>query len=225
MALFAISDLHLAFLCDKPMDIFKGWDNYVKRIEANWRRVVSDGDTVVLPGDLSWALKLEDAREDFLFLNSLPGKKIILKGNHDLWWSTASKMHTFLDANGIDTVSILHNNFFEAEGYAICGTRGWLFDGAGDRKVLLREAGRLEASLKAAEGSGLKPLVFMHYPPAYDKAICRELFDVLHKYNIKTVFHGHIHGKGMYNAVSAAEGVTLRLVSCDCIDFCPYRIV
>lgn len=225
MALFAISDLHLSFSSDKPMDIFKGWDNYVERIESNWLRVVSGEDTVVLPGDFSWALKLEDTLKDFLFLNKLPGQKIILKGNHDLWWCTVSKMKTFFEQNGIDKVHILHNNHFETEKYAICGTRGWMLEGTAEKKVLMREVGRLEASLESAKESGLIPLVFMHYPPAYDKTVCDEFFEVFEKYNVEDVYYGHMHGRGIHPAVQNVRGKILRLVSCDCIDFNPYRIV
>lgn len=225
LALFTISDLHLSFSSDKPMDIFKGWDNYVDRIKANWLRVVSKDDTVVLPGDFSWALKLEDTLADFMFLNELPGQKIILKGNHDLWWCTVSKMNAFFEQNKIDTVRILHNNHFEVENLALCGTRGWMFEGTVEQKVLLREAGRLEASLASAKQSGLQPIVFMHYPPAYDKHVCNEFFDIFEKYGVKDVYYGHMHGRGIHPITSVVRGVNMRLVSCDCIDFNPYRIV
>ena len=124
MSLFAIADTHLSLSADKPMDIFNGWSDYVQRLEKNWRAVVSDGDTVVIPGDVSWAMSLEGAQKDFAFLDSLPGKKILMKGNHDYWWTTANKMNAYLKAEGFDTLHILHNNSYSVEGYAICGTRG-----------------------------------------------------------------------------------------------------
>ena len=111
---------------DKPMDIFGGWDNYVERLETNWRRTVADDDTVMIPGDISWAMSLNGAVTDFTFINALPGKKIISKGNHDYWWTTMSKMEKFLDENNFSTIRILHNNHYEYNGYGICGTRGWI---------------------------------------------------------------------------------------------------
>ncbi len=224
MSIFAISDLHLSFGADKPMNIFRGWENHTDRLRANWCRLVKPEDTVILPGDLSWGLKLHETLEDFKFLESLPGRKLILKGNHDLWWSTAKKIHEFLDANGIKTVEIIFNNCAIAEDYAIAGTRGWFYDDTGSKKVLLREAGRLDASLKAAEETGLPILTFLHYPPVYGKEVCNEMLDVLRTHNITQVYYGHIHGLGFNNAVSQYEELKLKLVSCDCIDFTPLFI-
>ena len=225
MSIFAISDLHLSFGSQKPMDIFRGWDNHTKRLEANWRRLVKDGDTVILPGDFSWGLKIEETLEDFKFLDSLPGKKLLLKGNHDLWWSTAKKIHEFLDANSISSVDIIFNNCAEVEGYAIAGTRGWFFDDKSSKKVLMREAGRLDTSLSAAEKTGLPILTFLHYPPVYGDSVCEEIFSVLKEHNIKKVYYGHIHGLGYINAVKEYDGVNFSLISCDCIDFTPIKIV
>lgn len=224
MSLFAISDLHLSFGTDKPMNIFRGWDNHVERLEANWKRLVKQDDTVVLPGDLSWALKLNQAVQDFAFLHSLPGKKLILKGNHDLWWSTTKKINTFLSENGFDSVNIIFNSCAVYENYAIAGTRGWFYDDTSDKKVLAREAGRLEASIAAAEKTGLEILVFLHYPPVYGDMVCREIFDVLKRHNIKRVWHGHIHGPGFNKSVSEFEGIKFQIVSCDCVNFTPIFI-
>ena len=151
MSIFTISDLHLSFSSDKPMNIFKGWDNHTDRLKANWKRLVKENDTVILPGDFSWALKLEDTLKDFQFLESLPGKKLIFKGNHDLWWSTAKKLNTFFEENNIKTVEIIFNNCKIVEGYAVAGTRGWFYDDTSNKKVLLREAGRLRASINEAK--------------------------------------------------------------------------
>ncbi len=224
MSIFAISDLHLSFSSDKPMDIFRGWDNHTDRLLANWNRLVTENDTVILPGDLSWALKLSDTKADFEFLKKLNGKKVILKGNHDLWWSTVKKLNEFFEENQIDNVEILFNNTVIAENYAIAGTRGWFYDAAADDKIIAREVGRLEKSLSEAEKTGLPILLFLHYPPVYANEVCREIFDVIKAHGIKTVYHGHIHGSGFNNAVKEFEGVEFRLISCDCIDFTPLFI-
>lgn len=225
MSIYAISDLHLSFSTNKPMSIFKGWENHADKIRANWKRLVKDEDTVILAGDLSWGLKIEEAREDFAFLDSLPGKKILLKGNHDLWWNTAKKLREFLVENNFNSIDFIFNNIAVVEGYAIAGTRGWFFDDNSGKKVLLREAGRLEASLKAAKETGLPIKTFLHYPPVYSDGVCREIFDILKKYDITEVYHGHIHGIGKYNAVSEFEGVKFHLTSCDLIDFTPILVV
>ena len=225
MAIFAISDLHLSFSTDKPMDKFRGWENYTERIKANWTRLVGQYDTVVIPGDISWALKLEEAEEDFKFIESLPGNKVILKGNHDLWWSTMNKFGIFLEEKGFKTIKPLFNSAIEVEGKVICGTRGWFFDAPEkEEKIILREAGRLETSLKKAEETGLEPIVFLHYPPVYDNNVCQPIFDVIKKHGIKTVYHGHIHGAGCNNAQKNYDGVRFKLLSCDCIEFTPLSI-
>ncbi len=225
MSLYAISDLHLSLSADKPMDVFRGWEDYQNRIEKNWRRIVSEDDTVVIPGDISWAMTLEEAVADFAFLNSLPGKKIILKGNHDLWWSTAKKLTEFLNKNEFTTISFVFNNAAVVEDLAVCGTRGWFYDLGAEDKVVLREAGRLETSIKAAIDTGKRPVVFTHYPPVYGDWVCDEIFSVIKKYGITRVYHGHIHGSGFHNAKSEHEGVEFKLLSADCIDFCPMLIV
>lgn len=224
MSIFTISDLHLSLGTDKPMDIF-GWENHVERVRSNWVRMIDENDTVVLPGDFSWALKLEESLEDFRFLESLPGKKLLLKGNHDLWWSTVKKVNEFFVQNEINSVELVFNNSVVAENRAICGTRGWLFSGAeDDKKIIAREAGRLRKSLTEASESGFEPLVFMHYPPAYGDEHCREFVDVLHEFSVEQVYYGHIHGNGFNNSIPEFEGIKLKLVSCDCMNFVPFRI-
>lgn len=224
MSIFAISDLHLSFGTNKPMNIFRGWENHTERVRANWKRLVKDTDTVILPGDFSWALKLEETLEDFKFLESLPGRKILLKGNHDLWWSTAKKLHEFLAANDIKSVEIIFNNCAVVEGFAIAGTRGWFYDEQGTKKVKMREAARLDTSLKAAEKTGLPIITFLHYPPVYADSVSEEIMDVLNAHRIKKVYHGHIHGAGFNKALSKYDGIEFKLISCDCIDFTPYFI-
>ena len=206
------------------MNIFKGWDNHIERLTANWKRLVKPEDTVILPGDFSWALKMEESLEDFKFLENLPGKKLLLKGNHDLWWSTVKKLREFWARNNITSVDIIFNNCIIAEGFAIAGTRGWFYDDTSSKKVLLREAGRLSASLIEAEKTGLPILTFLHYPPVYSDAVCNEIMDVLKEHNVKTVYYGHIHGSGAYNTVKEYEGIKFQLISCDSIDFTPYFI-
>ena len=226
MNLFAISDLHLPLGVNKPMDIFGGWDNYVDRLEKNWKKLVSDNDTVVIGGDISWASSLGEAKPDFQFINNLPGQKIILKGNHDYWWGTANKINEFLSENHFNTIKILHNNCYTDGKIAICGTRGWIYDGTGEhnQKVVLREASRLETSIKQAIESGVTPIVFLHYPPIYAEYTCEEILDILRKYDIKQVFYGHIHGKGVFSTVSEYSDIKLRLIACDGVDFTPVYI-
>ncbi len=224
MSIYAISDLHLSFGSQKPMSIFHGWENHTDRLAANWKRLIKEEDTVVLPGDFSWALKTEDSYLDFKFLEELPGKKLLLKGNHDLWWPTAKKLKDFWQKQGFSSFDIIFNSCKTVEGYAIAGTRGWFYDNTGSKKVLLREAGRLEASLEEAVKSGLPILTFLHYPPVYGEFICDEILEVLKRYNIKEVFYGHIHGLGFNRAVKEYDGIKFTLISADCIDFTPYFI-
>ena len=228
MSLFAIADTHLSLSADKPMDIFNGWSDYVQRLEKNWRAVVSDGDTVVIPGDVSWAMSLEGAQKDFAFLNSLPGKKILMKGNHDYWWNTARKMENFFKEKGFETLSIVHNSAVSVGNISVCGTRGWFYEEARgeahDRKIMLREVGRLETSLKAA-GDRTK-LVFLHYPPKYLGYECPEILDLLDAYHVPLCCYGHIHSRGCRSAFQGMYHDTeFRLLSADYISFCPRRIL
>ena len=229
MALFVMGDLHLSLSSDKSMDIFGGWENYVERIKENWNREVSPEDTVVVPGDISWAMSLKEAVADFSYIHELPGRKIILKGNHDYWWTTAAKMNNFLAENGFDSIFILHNNHYAYESYGICGTRGWINDDSepADAKVLAREAQRLETSIASAENAGLEPLVFLHYPPLYGNEYNPDLLEVMYRHNIKRCWYGHIHGKkGHQNAVNGErDGIVFQLVSADYVQFCPVKIM
>lgn len=229
MALFVMGDLHLSLSSDKSMDIFGGWENYVERIKENWNREVSPEDTVVVPGDISWAMSLKEAVADFRYIHELPGRKIILKGNHDYWWTTAAKMNNFLAENGFDSIFILHNNHYAYENYGICGTRGWINDDSepADAKVLAREAQRLETSIASAESAGLEPLVFLHYPPLYGNEYNPDLLEVMYRHNIKRCWYGHIHGrKGHQNAVNdERDGIVFQLVSADYVQFCPVKIM
>ena len=226
MSIFVIADLHLSFGVEKPMDVFAGWQDHWRRIEKNWRKLVKETDTVVIPGDISWGLTLEEALPDFQFIHKLPGQKIISKGNHDYWWQTAKKLQEFLDKNGFDSIRFLHNNSFEVEDYIICGTRGWIFENGQqqDEKVILREAGRLRASLDYLK-SDKEKIVFLHYPTIYQEQRANHIINTLKEYNITRCFYGHLHGKTInyaFNGIS--DGIKYKLISRDAIDFCPYII-
>ena len=221
-----IGDLHLSLGCEKPMDIFPGWQGYMEKLERHWNTLVRPEDTVVLAGDTSWAMKLEDTVADFSFLQRLPGQKLLLKGNHDYWWTTVKKMERFLQENGFDSLHILHNNSILAEGLAVCGTRSWMFDvgEAHDEKVMNRELGRLRASLDAAQ-EGAERVAFLHYPPVYPNANAQQVIDLLKEYNVKRCFYGHLHGNAIRFAVQGmVDGIEYRLISADALAFCPYKI-
>lgn len=224
MSLFAIADTHLSLGTDKPMDIFKGWSGYVDKLKENWERAVTDSDTVVIAGDISWGMSLEGALEDFKFIDSLPGQKIILKGNHDYWWTTMKKMDTFLSQHDIKTIRFLHNNTLTVGNIAVCGSRGWFFDAeeSADNKVLLREAGRLRTSINLAKETGLEPVVFLHYPPITQNMVCKEIYNVLLETGIKRCYYGHLHGPSMTRSInSVRDGIEFALISCDFLAFAP----
>lgn len=229
MSLFAIGDTHLSLGTDKPMDVFPGWTGYVARLEENWRALVKPEDTVVIPGDISWAMGLDKTREDFAFLHALPGRKLILKGNHDYWWCTRRKMDTYLMENGFDSLTIVHNDTQTVDGcMAVCGTRGWFYDAEpdADKKVLLREAGRLRTSIAAAKATGLEPVVFLHYPPVFGGQTCEELLSVLREEGVTRCYYGHVHGHGIRQAFQGErDGIRFTLVSADALQFCPLKIL
>lgn len=228
MALFAIADLHLSLGSDKPMDVFRGWEDYVPRLEENWRRVVKETDTVVIAGDVSWAMSLPEATTDFAFLHHLPGRKLLLKGNHDYWWTTRRKMDAFLAENGFDDMRIVHNDACVVDDrFAVCGTRGWFYDAEGeaDKLVLAREVGRLRTSVQAARETGCEPVCFLHYPPVFADAVCREILDALHELDITRLYYGHIHSSGIRRAYNGEyDGITMRLISGDAVGFLPQLI-
>lgn len=227
MSLFVMADLHLSLSADKPMDVFGGWKDYMQKIEENWQKKIKPEDTVVIPGDISWAMSLEQSRKDMEFINNLNGRKIIMKGNHDYWWNTKNKMDNFFARNGFLTLNILHNNYYEYDGIGICGSRGWINDTGeqADKKVLRREAGRLEASISLAEAAGLKPVVFLHYPPVYGSSCNYDILEVLQIHGIKWCFYGHIHGRGSEYAINGERsGINYRLIASDFLHFDPMDI-
>ena len=228
MALCAIGDTHLSLGGNKAMDSFGGkWEGYVDKLREGFSALTEE-DTVVFCGDLSWGMSLEEALPDFLFLENLfSGKKIILKGNHDYWWTTANKMLAFWNAHGIKGFSLLHNNCHFYGATALCGTRGWFFEEEADghnEKVFKRELLRLEASLKAA-GEGEK-ICFLHYPPLYQGYACPEIISLLKSYKVAACYYGHLHGGSHRLAVTGRQGaVDYRLVAADYIGFRPVRIL
>ncbi len=227
MALYAIGDTHLSLGTDKPMTVFAGWDEYVERLENNWRKLVTDADTVVIAGDVSWGMSLEQAKPDFAFLNALPGRKLLFKGNHDYWWTTRRKMDAFFDENGFDTLTVVHNDAVAVDGIAVCGSRGWFNDDGveADHLVLLREAGRLRTSITAAKKTELEPVVFLHYPPLFGGERCEELLTVLQEEGIRRCYYGHVHGAGIRKAFNGIDkGVDYHLISADALDFCPLAV-
>lgn len=233
MSLYVIGDLHLTFSDpSKTMEVFPGWENYQERIEKNWLETVKPEDTVVIAGDLSWGMSLQQAEPDFRFINGLPGRKLILKGNHDYWWVTKKKMETFFAENGFDTLNIIHNNHYAYENYGICGTRGWVngTDGSRDvqdEKVLKREVQRLETSIKSAVEAELEPLVFMHYPPIFASNFNYDILEILYRYNIKECYYGHIHGRSAHELCvkNTYDGVNFHLISGDYIHFMPEKVL
>lgn len=227
MALYAIGDTHLSLGSDKPMDVFGGgWTGYVEKLKEGFSEIGPE-DTVVLCGDLSWGMSLEEARQDFAFLNDLPGHKVLLKGNHDYWWNTAAKMNKFFQENGFDRLTILHNNCYFYGDVALCGTRGWFYEedrGAHSAKIFNRELIRLEASLKAA--GEREKFCFLHYPPLYHGYRCQEIIDLLHAYGVRRCYYGHLHGGSHRLAVCGEqEGVEYRLIAADYLRFKPEKIL
>ena len=228
MALFAIGDLHLCLGAPKPMDGFGGaWEGYMEKLQTGLS-VIGPEDTTVLLGDLSWALDLQGAKADFAWIDQIPGRKIILKGNHDYWWSTASKFYNFCEENDFSNQFILNNNHFDYNDFAICGTRGWFFEESRssdhDEKVFKRELMRLEASLSSAGEK--RKLVFLHYPPKYKGYECPEIIQLLHKYDVKQCYYGHLHGPSHGLAMEGVwDGIEYKLVSADRMNFQPHLIM
>lgn len=229
MALFAIADLHLPLGVNKPMDIFgKAWENYVERLEQNWQNCVKKDDTVVIAGDISWATYLEESKADFDFLHRLNGRKILLKGNHDFWWSTLNKLKNFIEENNYDGIEFLQNNSFEYNDISICGSRLWLTPQPGqsaeDKKIYSRELQRLELSINSAKYKD-NIIVFTHYPPVLKDYRENEATELFKKHGIKKCVYGHIHSSGVKNVVEGdSNGVDYRLVSCDYRKFMPVKI-
>ncbi|WP_312712706.1 metallophosphoesterase [Proteiniclasticum ruminis] len=227
MALYAISDLHLSLSGDKPMDVFsEEWKNHDMRIRENWLKKVKEEDTVLLAGDLSWSMKLQGGKEELDFVAGLPGRKIIIKGNHDYWWGSITKLNSMYD-----NMDFIQNNFFAYEDYAICGTRGWVLPGSSlfkeeDEKIFRREVLRLKMSLDAAKKRGFqKFIVMIHYPPVNETFKDSEFTDIFEEYGVEKVIYGHLHGKSLQRVMTGErKGVEYILTSCDYIGFDPVLI-
>ena len=229
MAIYVIADLHLSFSQNKPMDIFgNNWENHAEKIRNNWIKKVKQDDYVILPGDFSWATYIEDTKLDFSYLNSLPGRKILLKGNHDYWWTTLASMRKFVKENEFENIDFLYNNSYLVEDKIIVGTRGWnILDSEDDKKMIKRETARLELSIKDGiqkHGSEKEIIAFLHYPPItqnnLNKLENREFINMLKKYNIKRCYYGHLHGQSHKDAVTGIiDGIEYKLISADYLNF------
>lgn len=235
MAIYALADTHLSLAVDKPMDVFGSrWSGYMKKLDDAWHDTVTDRDTVVIPGDISWAMNLGQALDDLWYLDDLPGRKIISRGNHDYWWDTMRKLTDYFAKNEIKTIELLFNNAYLAEDTLIVGTRGWYSDGrnapadAEYVKIIAREVGRLTLSIEAGlklEGAGeARKTAFFHFPPVYRDYICREFVDILHKYAIDRCYYGHIHGVYDMPPAREFEGIKFICVAADYLDFKPLRV-
>lgn len=235
MSVFVIADLHLATVNkQKSMEIFgKRWKNYIEKLRINWQAIVSKNDTVIIPGDISWGLTTSDALNDLIWLDALPGKKIIMKGNHDFWWSTASKLNSFFELNNINSISLLNNNALEVENYIIAGSRGWFTDKSMQNteqnidyaKIINRETIRLRMSLDAAiklKGDTEKEIIaFLHFPPLWGDFVCEPILGLLEEYKIRRCYFGHIHGSYSVPDVFQYQNIKFYIISADFLDFLP----
>ena len=229
MAIYTIGDLHLSFNENKPMSIFgENWEGYEEKVKENWTKLVKEEDMVVLPGDFSWSMYLKDTYKDFEYLNNLPGKKLLLKGNHDYWWSTVNSMRNYIKENHFKNIDFIYNNAYEFENIIIVGTRGWAFgEDAESKRMLQREMARLELSIKNGienYGENKEIIAFLHYPPIVNQNVqnneMNEFIRILKKYDIKKCYYGHLHGAAIKEAVEGEHfGIAFKLVSADAIQF------
>lgn len=224
MSIYAISDLHLSFNTNKPMNIF-GWIDYEEKIKKDWLEKVKKDDLVLLPGDFSWEIKLEDTYKDFTFINELPGKKLLLKGNHDLWWTTLKSMRKFLEEQNFKNIDFIYNNSYEYDNKIIVGTRGWELNvkTEQDEKIRRREGLRLENSILDGIkkfGEDKEIILCMHYPPLEKDNLNSEFSKIIKKYKVKTCIYGHLHGNAHKNVIEGKiDGTEYKLVSCDYTKF------
>lgn len=233
MSIYAIGDLHLSFDNSKPMDIFGDkWKNHVEKIRENWLKHIKEDDLVILPGDFSWAMHIKDMYLDFKFINDLPGIKVLLKGNHDYWWTTLKSMNKFIDENGFKNIYFLNNNSFEYKNYSIVGTRGWNFnEDENFEKMQNRELNRLRNSIEDSKNKNKDNEIIcaLHYPPIsrnmIEKNIKSPYLELLKEYNIKECIYGHLHGESHKEAVeNIVDGINLKLTSADYLDFEPFLL-
>ena len=229
MAIFVVGDLHLSLGGDKPMDVFEGWEGYLPKLEANWRTLISPQDTVILAGDTSWAMKLEDTKTDFAFIQNLPGQKWLLKGNHDYWWTTITNMKNYLKENKFNTIDLLHNNSYFIEDKIIVGTRGWnLLETENSEKMINRENNRLKLSIEDGIqkfGKEKEIVVFMHYPPITINNANSEFVKTMKQYEIKRCYYAHLHGNSHKDAIEGIKnGIYFKLISADYLKFDLFEI-
>ena len=232
MALFVLSDTHLSLSTGKPMDVFgERWKDHTARIEHFFKTEIKEEDTVVIPGDISWGLTLAEALPDLLFLDRLPGKKILGKGNHDYWWGTTAKVQKLFLDNGITKLSLLFNNAYRIGDVAVCGTRGWFSETASpagvDRpKIVAREAGRLRRSLEAGKATGARELIaFLHFPPVFGEFLCPPLLDVLKQYGVRRCYYGHLHGQYHVPPCFSYDGIDFYIAAADHLQFRPLPVI
>lgn len=232
MNVYALSDLHLSFEADKPMNVFgENWDNYEERIKENWNSLVDDTDVVIIAGDISWAMQIKETQKDFEYISKLNGKKIIVRGNHDYWWKAISTVREFIPENTF----AIQNDAIKIENVIFCGSRGWLAEERGktlskeDKKIYDRELIRLEMALKKAtemKTGSEEVICVLHYPPFNSDLDTNEFTELIEKYNIKTVVYGHLHGRIKYpTSLIEKDGVKYYLSSCDKINFTPIQIL
>ncbi len=238
MAVWTIADLHLAHAVNKPMNKFgHRWTGHTEKIEKRWRAIVEDGDTVVVPGDISWGMTLEEAREDLLFIDRLPGKKLLSRGNHDYWWASLAKMRALFEECGITTVEFVQNSAYLAENIIVAGSRGWYIEQrlqntpmpTDYEKIVNRECLRIGMSLDEAdklktENPDAETVVFLHFPPVFGDFVCEPIVEVLKSRGIRNCYFGHIHG--VYNVPGnfEYEGIRMHLISADFVDFYPVKV-
>ncbi len=229
MAIFAIGDLHLSFQENKPMSVFgDNWEGYEEKIKNSWKNQVAENDTVLLLGDFSWSMYLENCIADFAYLQELPGEKILLKGNHDYWWSTLNKMRNFIKENNFKSIDFMHNNSYFRDGYIIAGTRGWTqSNDEEDKRIVAREVIRLELSIKDGiekYGNDKPIIICMHYPPItsfnLQNNIQSPFIELMKQYNIQKCIYGHLHSMAIQEAIQGTvDGIDLKLVSADALNF------
>ena len=251
MPVFVIADTHLSLSVDKSMEYFKGrWSGYIDKLEKNWNETVKQSDGVIIAGDISWGLNFDECEKDFMFINNnLNGFKYIIKGNHDYWWTTMTKLNKWLEEKSFDKIKIVHNNAYLCENIIICGTRGWFIGGEDDeeedgvsaeemfnQKILKREVNRLDMSIQSAkkittargvQNSVPEPeiIAFIHYPPVYGDYVCEEIVDLLEKEEIKRCYFGHIHNVNEFKIRKTYRNIKFEVVSADYLKFTPMRVL
>lgn len=232
MSLYTIADLHLSLGVSKPMDIFGGkWEGYHQKLEKNLNEILTDDDLLIIGGDISWGINLLESLEDFKFIDKLPGKKIILKGNHDLWWCTMNKMKNFFLEHNITTIDFLFNNFYSYKNIGICGTRGWAYEedfkDEANAKIFKRELLRLENSLSQAQKAGHTEIYcFLHYPPLFSNFICTEMIELMQNYGVSKCIYGHLHGESLKFAKKGIiQNIEYIVSSSDFLNFSPILLL